>query len=84
MRQVAREMGIIELRRRKRAENDYARFRRRLERQRVRNDSAGVQVGRDRSEEKWEELERVWSTEVEDNLEAEDNKVKVTRCTEDK
>lgn len=71
MRQVAREMGIIELRRRKLAEDDYARERRRQERKRVRNDSADVQVGGERSEEKWEELERVWSTEVEDN--AEDN-----------
>lgn len=68
MRQVAREMGIIELRRRKRAENDYARERRRLERQRERNDSAGVNGGGERLEAKWEEVECTWSTVVEDQL----------------
>lgn len=61
MRQIAREMAIIELRRRKNAESDIIRERRRQERQRMRNDNAGVQGGEESERASSEEVEWTWS-----------------------
>lgn len=74
IRQVARDMGIIELRRQKHAEKDREQERRRQERQRLRNNNTGVQYGAERQEVKWEEVERTWSTVVDDDTQGTEDK----------